>query len=419
MFTRFRLLFLLLTLFSFRGFTQKCDKELRPLVLIHGFLGGGDNYAPLIRQLSSAGYCVSRCFVFDWNTLARVDQSKALDLYIDSILTITKAKKADLVGHSAGGGIAYKYLSDSSQAAKIARYVHIGSSVQKTPAGPGGVIPTLNIYSLSDKVARSSEIPGATNLTFSTYDHFEVVSADSVAAAIFSFLNGGRLYKQTIKAPLSTAFSIEGKVLSLGENTPQPGSKLVLRKVLTDGSLAEQTIETIAGSNGRFQFEGISSRQSYMLTCYPLSGRTVAYFLPQIAPEEKLLYLRTLPTTGLVALLIGGLPNDTQQTAMVVFSNQKAVLHGRDSLWVQGAELSTAEFASPAKTAIAWFLYDANNNGVSDTTLIPAFASAPFMRGVDLKIEPGKNAPVSLSFNGMNLKIPAIPSSDGIVVVVL
>jgi len=419
MFTRFVLSFLLLTLFSFSGFTQKCDKDFRPLVLIHGFLGGGDNYAPLIRQLSAAGYCTNRCFVFDWNTLARVDQSKALDLFIDSILMISKAQKADMVGHSAGGGVAYNYLSDSSRAAKIAHYVHIGSSAQKASAGPGGGIPTLNIYSLSDKVARSNEIPGATNLKFSSYDHFEVVSADSVAAGIFSFFNAGRKYKQAKQGSIPTEFSFEGKVLSLGENLPQPGSKLVLTKVLPDGSLVNQTKETVAGSNGSFQFDRVSSRQSYLLTCYPVSGRTVAYFFPRIGPEEKLLYIRTLPTTGLVALLIGGLPNDSNQTAMVVFSNQRAIINGRDSLWVQGTEMSTPEFASPAKTAIAWFLYDANKNGVSDKNLIPSFASAPFMRGVDLMIHSGKNTPVSLLFNGIELKIPAIPSSDAVVVVVL
>jgi pimeloyl-ACP methyl ester carboxylesterase len=110
---------------------QPCTSPFKPVILVHGFLGSGDNYGPLVRQLSEAGYCTDRFFAYDWNSLARTDQNTALDKFIDSVLALTGAKQADLIGHSAGGGIGYAYLSDSIRATKIAHYIHIGSGAQK------------------------------------------------------------------------------------------------------------------------------------------------------------------------------------------------------------------------------------------------------------------------------------------------
>ncbi|MCU0374267.1 MAG: hypothetical protein MUF24_03075, partial [Chitinophagaceae bacterium] len=85
--------------------TQPCTTGHRPLVLVHGFLGSGDNFGPMVQHLVAQGYCASLCFVYDWNSVARSPQQEHLDQFIDSVLWLTGAKQVDLAGHSAGGGV--------------------------------------------------------------------------------------------------------------------------------------------------------------------------------------------------------------------------------------------------------------------------------------------------------------------------
>lgn len=399
---------------------RACDTTFRPVVMVHGFLGGGDNFAPMIRHLGSAGFCNNRMFVFDWNSLSRTDQTNALNGFIDSILSITRSDKVNLIGHSAGGGLAYVYLKNSAHAKKVAQYVHVGSSVQSNPAGPNGSVPTLNLYSTADRVVKSGDIPGAENIRFATYDHFEVVTADSAAMAVFRFFTAGLPYTGKKTVSVSKKFRVTGKVLSLGENIPQASAKLELWGIRNDGEKGKKIGETVSGPQGGFSFNGITPNGAYLLYCTPTSGRKVAYFLPRLQAGEQLLYLRILPTTGLVQVLLSGLPTDSLQAALVLFSSQKAILHYRDKLLINETELSTPEFADPAKTSIAWFLYDANKNGRSDKTLIPSFSAAPFMRGVDYLVSSVEGAnPYIIQYNGATYRIPVIPASEAVTIVVL
>ena len=113
--------------------------EGRPIVLAHGFLASGDTWSPHARRLRANGWCSNRIVAFDWNTLNRTtDHGAALDAVIDGALAATGATQVDLVGHSAGGGLAYTYLGQPERAAKVAHYVHVASTPQGAPAGPEG-----------------------------------------------------------------------------------------------------------------------------------------------------------------------------------------------------------------------------------------------------------------------------------------
>ncbi|MCU0403680.1 MAG: alpha/beta fold hydrolase [Chitinophagaceae bacterium] len=417
---RYFFIYLTLAFGSISAFSQPCESPFRPIVMVHGFLGGGDNFAPMVRRLSAAGYCTEKLFVFDWNSIARNQPDSLLNRFIDSILRLTKSERIDLIGHSAGGNLAYTFMQKAGQAAKVAHYVHIGSSSKQTPPGPDGAVPILNLYSLNDRVVKGADIPGATNIRFQEFDHFELVTADSIAQWVYHFLTGGRHYKRKKIMPLPSKYPVAGKVLTLGENNPQAGAKLELWQVNKEGIKTGKLGETVSSADGGFTFSGIEPYQSYLLFCKPSSGRQVAYFLPKIQPEEKWLYIRTLPATGLMTLLLNALPADEQQSAFVLFSNQRAVINPRDDLKVNDTLLSTATFADPAKTAIAWFLYDGNKNNQSDYSLIPSFNSAPFMRGIDYRIPAGNAArPVEVYLNGSSYMVPAIPSSEAIVIVML
>lgn len=396
---------------------QPCDKKLRPLVLIHGFLGAGDNYASMLQHLYRGGYCPQRTFVYDWNTVSRGNNTEALDALVDSIRTLTGSAQVDMMGHSAGGGVAYAYLADSLRQAKVARYVHIGSTAAKALPGVGAGVPTLNVYSKGDYVVKGADIPGAQNLQFYTLDHFEVVTADSTAAAVYAFLSGKKVPSKAIPQKVKKPLAVSGRVLSLGENIPQPGARIEVRPVHS-GKLGDALNATTTDAQGNYTLQGLQPQQPYAMFAYPVGGRPVVHFVPQVQPGEHLLYLRTLPAAGMVALLLNGLPKDSSQMALVAFSSNRAIQHGRDTLAVRGHALSTAAWANPSKTAIAWFLYDANSNRNTDLNLISLFRAAPFMRGIDMYI-PSDTPYISIHHNQRSYQWPFIPASEAVCIAIL
>nr|MCU0376084.1 hypothetical protein [Chitinophagaceae bacterium] len=315
----------------------------------------------------------------------------------------------------------YIYLADSTRAAKVAHYIHIGSSASKQTAAP--LVPMLNLYSLGDKVVKGGPIPGAKNQVFTHYDHFELVTADSTAHAIYSFITGKKPVNATRshkpKKPSAT-FSAGGRVVSLGENTVQGGA--VLRWWQGKNAVAEwektPAKNTLTLPNGRFTLDALVPAQPVLVEVKPASGKMLYYYFPQITPGDSLVYLRTLPSSGMVSLLMATLPAQANQSVLVVFSRQKAVVAGRDSLAVNGLPLSTPAWADAAKTAIAWFLFDGNKNGQTDASLLPQFGSVPFMRGIDVALLPGQRQ-ASLYFNGTTYQVPLVPATGGITLVVL
>ncbi|TAH14586.1 MAG: alpha/beta fold hydrolase, partial [Sphingobacteriia bacterium] len=170
------------------GFSQKCDPSKTPIVFVHGFLGSGDTYATQFQRFLSNGYCTKQLFVFDWNSIgARGNTNALLDSFIQNVLNKSGAEKVNLVGHSAGGGIGYSYLNDSLRALKVAHYVHVGSGKNTKPAGKRGEVPTMNIYSTDDKVAKGGAIPEAVNVQQSGNDHYQVATSEASFINMYSF----------------------------------------------------------------------------------------------------------------------------------------------------------------------------------------------------------------------------------------
>ena len=97
-----------------------CDTTYYPIVMCHGFLASGDTYAGQVKRFIQNDYCSNSTYVFDWNSLGGGSSVNELDAFIDQVLASTSATKVELVGHSAGGGLGYDYLSDATRAAMMA-----------------------------------------------------------------------------------------------------------------------------------------------------------------------------------------------------------------------------------------------------------------------------------------------------------
>ncbi|HMO31793.1 MAG TPA: alpha/beta fold hydrolase [Lacibacter sp.] len=399
-----------------------CDSTRLPVVFVHGFLGSGDNWSLPIRRLVQNGYCANRLFVFDWNSVNRGRSTDSLlDVTINHVLRQTGAKAVNLVGHSAGGGLCYSYLADSIRARKVARYVHIGSSTMKAPAGPGGAVPTLNIYSKADQVVRNGgPIPGAENVQLYTADHLQVATGDSSLLAMFAFFNPGKQAKlPPFQAAGREGIRLAGKVVTLGENMPVSGN---YRVVLYDPQSG-----TYRHTRGVPAWKPIGADGSWEVTQYaddyfsvevkPDAGRRVIYFLENQPVDNLHLYLRTFPASGMVASLLQQLPSDSSKALLVVFSSNGALIAGRDSLLINGMPVTTTAIAPPSKTMIAAFVTD-DGDGVSSYNPLPAFRSFPFLGSMDMVLKAGNYDPITIQLNNRIIRLPWEPSSNAVLIAV-
>jgi len=398
-----------------------CDSAYHPIVFVHGFLASGDTWANFAQAFRAAGYCPDRLIAYDWNTLnQQADHIARLDAVIDSTRTRTGAGQVNLVGHSAGGGVGYAYLSDPARAAKVARYIHIGSMNQKQPAGPQGDVPTLNLWSDGDRIVPGKDIPGAINAMLPGLDHYQIATSAASFETVFRFLNDA---PPPAREPAPTdRVRIGGRALFFGENKPAAGAALELYYL--DPRSGERSGGAIALLNadtqGYWSVPGVQAGVPIELVLRAdAQARPVHYFREGFLQSHDLVYLRALPGPGsLVSLMLAGLPVSSGQAVVNVFASGQAVVSGRDSLLVNGVLLSTEQHAAPEKTAISFFLYDGNNNRRSDLTPVGMFGKFPFLSGVDVFIDPDDTAPLDIQLNGRRQVVRKIRSSEGVQVVI-
>jgi len=406
-----------------------CDDTQAPIVMAHGLLASGDTYSAHVRRFAANGECPDRFHAFDWNTLNRAhDHAGDLDAFVDAVRAQHGAEQVDLVGHSAGGGLGYTYLANAARAAKVRRYIHVGSAPMMAPAGPegGATVPTLNLWSRADLIVAGEDIPGATNVALESEDHYAVATSPASFEAMFRFLRADTAPGTTDPIGTSGAdgrVEISGRVVVLGENTPDVGSTVeVFALDLTSGARQDDTPEaafSIAedGAFGPFEAE-TQTRYEFLITSPRTGARPVRYFHRPFASDDRLIYLRTLPTAGLPAALLGQIPFDDAHSVVVVYLARGALLAGRDTLELDGENVATEAVAAADDTTIALFVYDEGKDRMNAGSTA-AFEAFPFLAGLDRFIEADPARTLTLRFNGVALDIPRRPSgADGASIVV-
>jgi pimeloyl-ACP methyl ester carboxylesterase len=397
-----------------------CD-VYRPIVMVHGFLASGDTWAKFAQYFTSNGYCNRQMYAFDWNSLGAGggNTSALLNAFIDTVRARTGSAQVDLIGHSAGGGTCYAYLNNLNNAAKVAHYVHVASGTQSGAAGPGGSVPTLNLWSMDDLVAMGGNINGATNVMLPGLDHYQVATSAMSFYQVFQFFNGAP--PPTTEIAPESIVCLGGRAVTFGENAPAANATIELyySNPIT-GEREGNAITTLnADAQGRWAVQNLEGNRPMEIVVKPVTGRTIHYFREKFIRTNNFVYLRTLPgPTSPAGLLLAGLPNSANQSVVNCFSASQAVINGRDSLKSGSDLLSTNAFAAPSKTAISFFLYDGNSNNISDFTAVGLFGSFTFLSGIDVFYNPTTAGPVSFQLNGRTLNIRKIPSNTGIEVVV-
>jgi triacylglycerol lipase len=406
--------------------TPTCNADRLPVVMVHGFLASGDTWALQAQRFKSNSYCDDKVYVLDWNTLGGNQNAaiQQLDELIDKILQQTGKTQVELVGHSAGGGVGYSYCSDAARALKVAHYVHVGSNSQSQPAGPNGEIPTLCISSPDDAVTGNTTITGATNVTLAGQDHYQVATSKEAFAEMYKFFNGSSPKYDDVMP--DTEIKVSGKVLTLGDNTSLINATVNVYELnASDGSRNSTTPSHTLTTNDNGLFAAFTAKQNtyyeFEVVSANASDRKLFYFREPFKKSDNLVYLRTVPTSGLAATLLGNLPKDDNQTVLAIFAANQAVVNGRDELYVNdNLELSSATISPASATNIAYFLYDDNRNQQTDLTKPFIFnVLTSFLTARDVYFPTQPAGSIKLRFNGRNQFVRNLrSSSDGIVVAV-
>lgn len=403
----------------------QCDSMKRPIVFIHGFLASGDTYAGQIQRFINAGYCADQLFVFDWNSVSGNGKKtdSLLSAFINNVLSHTGAKQIDLVGHSAGGGLGRGYLIDSISADKVAHYIHLGSRKWFYEFNWFKNNRCLNIYSAGDKVIGTigGNVEGAVNLDLKDKDHYEVATSEETFEAMYKFLNEGNLPVKG-KSKKVTSVQISGKAVLLGDNEPVLNGLVNIyrlnAKTGTRLSLKPDAIFTIneKGHWGAFT----ATKKTYYefeLTTDEKSQRTISYFFEPFTQSNRYVYLRGFPQGNMIGMMLGSLPAKDDQSAIVVYSANKAMIAGRDSVTVNGIPVSSVTLTPANKTIISSFIFD-DGDGKTTGKGLKQFSAAPFIGGVDISLPVNKKSGNTIYFNGRKLVLPSVPSKGRILLAV-
>lgn len=400
-----------------------CNDNRNPLILVHGFLAAGDTWSSQVQRFLQNGYCRNRVFVFDWNTTGgnRATTDSLLNVWIDSARRVCGTEKADLVGHSAGGGICTAYLSDSAHAAKVAHYVHIGSGKLKGAAGYQGNIPTMSISSRGDKVLGAlPDVPGVTNIVFDNMDRAEVQTSEETFRQVYAFLNKQQQPGSGETKRIPGNVSIAGRAVYFGDNMPvQTDSILVFAIDAGTGQRKQDRPWKILRTNdaGYWPAFSVQPGTSLELEIHPPGGRVISYYLGPQHNDDDLVYLRCIPLKGFIAQLFKKLPSDEHETALGIFSSSHAIVAGRDSLEHNNILISTQELTPAGKTILACFIF---NGGTGNTTpsAMKDFGTGVFITGINKRIEAGPGKSQTIRFNHQNLVLPCRPSSEALMVAI-
>ena len=434
------------------------DRKRIPVVFVHGASGVGEQFERQAMHFTSNGYPGTWIAAFDYSTAGRIRSSggppaagapavpapagapsstppatltttptiEALDRFIDDVMKRTGHAKVNLVGHSLGTFQSATYLSDPKRAAKIAHYASMGGR----PATNQGGVPSIAVSGIGDFASRGrgpqASDGGVTAKMPDFQDHVMVCTSDEAFEAIYTFFNDGEKPK-TMKIEPQAEPLVSGYVKSYVNNVPLAGAKVEVWEVAKEtGSRTKSKplITFTATQDGQWGPFRADPKQYYEFVI-----RDKALALPRHVFREPFSHNDRLVYFRLSAAAEGYTPSPldkepkylTDKSAVFNVRHQNgALLPGIMSLKINGTEVCTDELTPAARTTVALYVVDGNENGKSDFTKAedPAFTGA-FISSVDMFIPTESSGHVEFKLNQRVLNVPARKGTEtGLVQVV-
>ncbi|MFJ2029565.1 esterase/lipase family protein [Streptosporangium sp. NPDC087985] len=106
-----------------------------PVIFVHGWAGGGWNWAVMKSDFQKDGWPADRLFAWDYrSTQSNVTTAKELASFVEQVRRQTGAEKVDIVTHSMGGLSSRWYLKFLGGTAFVDHWVSIGGPNHGTNA---------------------------------------------------------------------------------------------------------------------------------------------------------------------------------------------------------------------------------------------------------------------------------------------
>jgi hypothetical protein len=252
-------------------------------------------------------------------------------------------------------------------------------------------------------------------------DHYEVATSEETFIAIYKFLNAGDLPTKR-KEKKGNAIQISGRAVLLGDNAPVLNGLINIYKLNSktgarlspkpDGifSVTEKGywLPFTAAKKTYYEFELISDEKNQHI---------ISYFFEPFTKTNRHVYLRSFPQGNMIGMMLGSLPQKDNQSVIVIYSANKAMIAGRDSITVNGTPVSSSQLTPASKTIISSFIFD-DGDGITGGKGLKQFSAAPFIGGVDIYLPVNKKAVNTIYYNGRKLILPAMPSKERILLAV-
>ncbi|WP_370617092.1 alpha/beta fold hydrolase [Mumia qirimensis] len=403
------------------GGSRGHDREVRPIVFVHGSAGSASQFQTPALRFASNGYeaedieAVEYDTQFQTNTLAQVHAR--IDAAVAALLRRTGSDRVDLVGHSLGTYVSQQYLNSSpDRAARVAHYVNIDGVTATAP--PGGV-DTLALWAEPWRYPGvTREITGATNVDLGEQGHTEAVTSEKSFREMFRFFTGRAPATVDVR-PERGRRVVSGRVHFFVSNLPVvDGTLKVYRVNRLNGARVGRPVSTFAVTDGAFGpfVAAPFARYEFELT----RGEITHHFYTEpFTRSDRFVRLMTDQPGGIVRSIMTASPRHTNLT----ISRNKEWWSDQgdrnDTLSIDGAEILDG-IAPRTKRAIGIAVGDQLADGTSVLGQpIAAFAAVPFITGVDQYL------PAPRRFSGIRLRavprgshrahtlvVPAWPSSD-------
>jgi len=236
--------------------------------------------------------------------------------------------------------------------------------------------------------------------------------------SVYSFFNNNQkpVFKNIQEN--QSLLSISGRVVTLGENLPMYKDTVLLYEFDAQKGERKTNKPTIllTDLNGFWPSTLVSKNSFLEFELHSKKSRVIRYYVEPQQSNNHLMYLRTIPTSGLVSGLMRAVPKNDSTVALAIFSSNHAIIYGRDSLTIDTVNLSTATLSPAKKTIAASFVFD-DGDGKTSKTNVKGFGIGMFLSATDYYIKPSNTEKSAIYFNGKRILVPRIPSKDAVMVI--
>jgi hypothetical protein len=265
------------------------------------------------------------------------------------------------------------------------------------------------------------DIEGGANLDLKDKDHYEVATSPETFTAIHKFINNDNDDQLLIFNRPKTVL-IAGKAVLLGSNEPMQKATVAIYKLnAKNGARLSQEpfIVLKTDTTGRWGTLVTDKKSFWEFELIPASvnQRAISYFFEPFTQSNSYVYLRGFPQEGMISTMLGTIPADDKQSAVVIYSSSKAMIAGRDSVTINGIPVSSATLTPAPKTIISSFIFD-DGDGKTSGNMLKQYSLAPFLSGADIYLPVSKNKGHIIYYNGRKLIVPAISSKERILLAV-